>query len=38
MMKHIIQKINIEKLKAIRFALPELIAGLVIGLIIGAIL
>lgn len=37
-MKHIINKINIEKLKAIRFALPELFVGLVIGLIIGAIL
>lgn len=37
-MKHLVQKINIEKLKAIRFALPELIVGLVIGLIIGAML
>lgn len=37
-MKHLVEKINIDKLKAIRFALPELIVGIVIGFIIGAIL
>jgi hypothetical protein len=41
-MKHLVQKINInklkEQLKTIRFALPELIVGIVIGLLIGGLL
>lgn len=37
-MKHIIEKINVEKLRNIRFSLPDLIVGIVIGAIIGYIL
>ncbi len=41
-MKHLINKINFDKvkqqLKTIRFALPELIVGIVIGLLLGGLL
>jgi F0F1-type ATP synthase assembly protein I len=41
-MKHIIEKIQVakikEQLKVIRFSIPDLIVGVVIGIIVGAIL
>lgn len=41
MMKHIINKINFskvkEQIKALRFALPELIIGLLIGIILSMV-
>jgi F0F1-type ATP synthase assembly protein I len=41
-MKHLIHKINFDQvkqqIKAVRFAIPELIAGFVIGILLGVIL